>query len=74
MVKIRYLTPKECFRLMGFDDESIDKLAEAVPSKNQQYMLAGNSIVVSCLESIFKGMFIDNTFTKGTIQKSLKNW
>ena len=61
-LRIRYLTPRECLRLMSFSDEQIDRLIEAVPSKNKLYKLAGNSIVVSCLEAIFKGIYIDKTF------------
>lgn len=63
-LRIRYLTPRECLRLMGFDDPSIDRLIAAVPSKTNQYKLAGNSIVVDCLESIFKAIYIDGTFRR----------
>ncbi len=63
-LRIRYLTPRECLRLMGFDDPSIDKLITAVPSKTNEYKLAGNSIVVDCLEQIFKAIYIDKTFRK----------
>ena len=49
---IRKLTPKECFRLMGFDDESFQK-AEVVNSNTQLYKQAGNSIVVDVLEELF---------------------
>lgn len=63
-LRIRYLTPRECLRLMGFDDPSIDRLVAAVPSKTNQYKLAGNSIVVDCLEHIFKAIYIDGTFRK----------
>lgn len=51
-LRIRKLTPKECFRLMGFDDEDFEK-AEAVNSNTQLYKQAGNSIVVDVLENIF---------------------
>ena len=51
-IRIRKLTPKECFRLMGFDDESFHK-AEAVNSNTQLYKQAGNSIVVDVLEELF---------------------
>lgn len=51
-LRIRKLTPKECFRLMGFDDESFHK-AEAVNSNTQLYKQAGNSIVVDVLEELF---------------------
>lgn len=49
---IRKLTPKECWRLMGFDDSDFEK-AEQVNSNTQLYKQAGNSIVVNCLEGIF---------------------
>ena len=56
-LKIRKLTPKECWRLMGFDDEDFEK-AQAVPTSNTQlYKQAGNSIVVNVLEKIFKNLF-----------------
>ena len=54
-VRIRKLTPRECWRLMGFMDEDFDK-AKEVNSDTQLYKQAGNSIVVQVLESIFKEM------------------
>lgn len=54
-VKIRKLTPKECIRLMGFDDSDYSAMAE-VNSDTQIYKQAGNSIVVNVLEAIFKEM------------------
>ena len=53
--RIRKLTPKECFRLMGFDDEDFYK-AESVNSNAQLYKQAGNSIVVNVLEAIFENL------------------
>ena len=55
-LRIRKLTPKECFRLMGFDDESFFK-AEAVNSNTQLYKQAGNSIVVPVVEHIIEALF-----------------
>ena len=55
--RIRKLTPRECFRLMGMNDYDIDKIQEAGISNTQQYKLAGNSIVVDVLEAIFKNLF-----------------
>lgn len=52
VLRIRKLTPKECFRLMGFDDDAFSK-AEAVNSNTQLYKQAGNSIVVDILENLF---------------------
>ena len=49
--RVRKLTPKECWRLMGFSDEDYEK-AERVNSKTQLYKQAGNSIVVPVLEGI----------------------
>ena len=54
-LRIRKLTPKECFRLMGFDDEDFYKV-EAVNSNTQLYKQAGNSIVVDVLEAIFTNL------------------
>ena len=51
--RIRKLTPKECWRLMGFDDEDFEK-ASQVNSNAQLYKQAGNSIVVQVLEAIFR--------------------
>lgn len=55
-LRIRKLTPKECFRLMGFDDESFHK-AEQVNSNTQLYKQAGNSIVVDVAEYIIKAIY-----------------
>lgn len=52
-LRIRKLTPKECFRLMGFDDRDCDILIENKISNTQLYKMAGNSIVVDVLEEIF---------------------
>ena len=57
--RIRKLTPKECWRLMGFDDEDFEK-AEKVNSNTQLYKQAGNSIVVDVLENIFIELFKQN--------------
>lgn len=51
--RIRKLTPKECWRLMGFDDADFEKAAK-VNSNTQLYKQAGNSIVVNVLEAILK--------------------
>ena len=57
--RIRKLTPRECFRLMGMKDDDIDKIQEAGISNTQQYKMAGNSIVVNVLEAIFKNLFME---------------
>lgn len=86
-VRLRKLTPKECFRLMDMMEQYIARIQTAVfPDKksvipvgygvpdaelkqvrisdSQQYKMAGNSIVVACLEGIF-----NNLFTEGEIEK-----
>jgi site-specific DNA-cytosine methylase len=61
--KIRTLTPKECFLLMGFTEDDYNKAKEAInhtyfkgkdKSRTRLYKLAGNSIVVKVCEEIFK--------------------
>lgn len=59
-LRIRKLTPKECWRLMGFSDEAFEK-ARKVNSNTQLYKQAGNSIVVNVLVEIFKKLLGDNT-------------
>ena len=51
-LRIRKLTPKECYRLMGFSDAEFER-AEKVNSNTQLYKQAGNSIVVDVLEELF---------------------
>lgn len=55
--RIRKLTPRECFRLMGLKEDDIDKIQQTGISNTQQYKMAGNSICVPVLEYIFKNLF-----------------
>ena len=59
---IRKLTPRECYRLMGFSDEDFDKVKSVGMSDTQCYKQAGNSIVVNCLMAIFTNMFKDTDY------------
>ena len=61
--KWRYLTPRECFMLMGFDEDDYSKAISYNPLYNGRYSLltkekmikmAGNSICVDVLEAIFR--------------------
>ena len=56
LINIRRLTPRECWRLMGWNDERIDRAFESGCSETQYYRMAGNAIVVNVLEAIFKEM------------------
>lgn len=67
--RIRKLTPKECWRLMGFSDEDFEKAA-AVNSNTHLYAQAGNSIVVNVLEAIF-GQMIEPAESKLDIEEPL---
>lgn len=89
-VRLRKLTPKECFRLMDMKEQYIARIQTAVfPDKkgvipvgygvpdselkqvrisdSQQYKMAGNSIVVACLEGIFGNLFTDGEVEKETL-------
>lgn len=57
--RIRKLTCREVFRLMDLDDADIDKIQSTGISNSQQYKLAGNSIVISCLYHIFRKLFVE---------------
>lgn len=50
------LTPRECWRLMGWIDEDVDRTFKTNVSETQLYKIAGNSIVINCLVEIFKKM------------------
>lgn len=55
-LRIRKLTPREALRLMDVSESDIDIITSTV-SNTQAYKLAGNSIVVSVLEAIFRNLF-----------------
>lgn len=55
-IRIRKLTPSECFKLMGFPAEDCKKCSDSGISNSQLYKQAGNSIVVNVLEAIFQSL------------------
>lgn len=61
--RIRKLTPKECWRLMGYTDEDYERAA-AVNSNTQLYKQAGNAIVKQVLMAIFRQMIPENARAK----------
>lgn len=61
--RIRKLTPKECWRLMGFSDKDCDHASNYV-SDSALYKQAGNSIVTSCLVAIFYSLLFKDSSTK----------
>lgn len=58
--RVRRLTTKEAWRLMGCSDSDFEKAA-AVVSSTGLYKLAGNSIVVAVLEAVFRSLFLGGT-------------
>lgn len=56
-IRIRKLTPKECFRLMGFSDKDFDAAKNVGVSNSQLYKQAGNSIVVDVLYYIYVELY-----------------
>lgn len=57
--RIRKLTPRECFRLMGVDDKDIDTIQATGISQSSMYRLAGNFIVVDVLFHLFRKLLIE---------------
>ena len=55
-VRLRKLTPRECFRLQGVRESDIDKMLNAGISDSQLYKLAGNSICVNCMVALFSNL------------------
>lgn len=54
--QLRNLTPKEVWRLFGFEDKDVEKASEFVPD-TQLYKQGGNCIVVNCLVAILGQLF-----------------
>lgn len=71
-LRIRKLTPLECFLLMGFDKEDYLKLRENGFSDTRLYKMAGNSIVVNVLEHIFMQLFKKTSSEDKIIFKTYK--
>ena len=54
------ITPRSCFKLMGFTYEDSDLLTEHKFSVSSQYIMAGDSVCVPVLEGIFKNINIES--------------
>lgn len=67
--RVRRLTPRETWRLMGVSDEDFEKAAQVV-SKTSLYKQAGNSIVVPVLEGIFRSLFIGSDISDEEAQEN----
>ena len=51
-LRIRKLTPKECWRLQGFTDDQHDAVESAGISNSQRYKQAGNAVTINVIEAI----------------------
>lgn len=71
-LRIRHLTPRECWRLMGEPDWAFDRAKAIGTSDGQLYKQAGNSIVVNCLMAIFEGMYLKGDWD--STQTTLGEW
>lgn len=56
-IRIRKLTPKECWILMGFNSEDCDKAANVGIAKTHLYKMAGNGIITNCVELIAEHLY-----------------
>ncbi len=70
VMRIRKLTPRECGRLQGCDEETIDIIENCGISKSSMYKLYGNSITVDVMVAIFDKLFI-NTKSENWLAKQL---
>ena len=61
-LRIRRLTPRECWRLQGFGDDDFEIAKSIGTSDSQLYKQAGNSIAVPCLEAILRAMYVDKAW------------
>lgn len=65
MIRIRKLTPRECYRLMGLTFEDCDKATELGVADTHLYKQAGNGIITNCCallaEHLYKAQY-DNTY------------
>lgn len=71
VMRIRKLTPRECGRLQGCDEMTIDVIEDCGVSKSAQYKMYGNSITVDVLFHLFRKLLIDTDvdITKGKPQQ-----
>lgn len=73
--QFRYLTERECWRLMGFDDADFDLALKEHPGTKGKlngtlYHQAGNSIVVQVLEAIFELLLNRNYATDLKVEQN----
>ena len=78
-IRIRKLTPKECWRVMGFNDTDVDNASSVGVSDSKLYSQAGNSIITNCVELLAEHLYkaqynpeyvcFDKNFTRPQTEK-----
>lgn len=71
-LRIRKLTPKECVRLMGFTNEDYQAMRDIGMSDAAIYHMAGDSIVVPVLISIFSQLMFEDDRHKDIVKKYIE--
>ena len=71
--RIRKLTAKECWRLMNFSDEDVDRASSYV-SASSLYKQAGNSIIVACLIALMSSLFVEDGHKSEVWKKHMLNF
>lgn len=71
-LRIRRLTPKECIRLMGFTDEDYEAMRSIGMTDSAIYHMAGDSIVVTVLISIFSQLMYEDDRHKKAVNEYIK--
>lgn len=65
-LRVRKLTPLECWRLQGYDDEDFYKAQNAGISNCQLYKMAGNGICRACPIAIFSQLLCERKWNDMT--------
>ena len=71
-LKIRKLTPKECVRLMGFENSDYEAMRKIGMTDTNIYRMSGDSIVVTVLISIFSQLIYENDEHKQIVKEYIK--
>jgi len=72
IMRIRKLTPRECGRLQGCDEHTIDVIEASGVSKSAQYKLYGNSITVDVLFHIFRKLFVEIGYDVNNVRQPMQ--
>lgn len=71
--RIRRLTPRECIKLMGFEEEDYNSLVKCGLSDSAIYHIAGDSIVTTVLVGIFSNLINENESHRETVKNYVES-